>query len=387
MLAGERAARRRLAVFYFVYFTLLGSYAPYFGLYLKSLGFSAWHIGVLLSLVPLVRIVMPVLWAAAAEAGGRHRQVLRVSTWGAVGSAAALNFVQSFWGLFAVLLLLNVLWCAALPLVESATLSRLRERPGDYGRIRVWGSVSFVLAVVCLGALVERWGPGVLCPALALLFAANALAAWGVPFDAPTGPVAATGPWLQALRRRDVVALLAGCFLMAVAHGPYYTFFSIYLVEQGYSKATVGLLWGLAVVAEVGVFLWLPQLMRRFSLRALLVGSFLLAALRFIVIGAWPGLILLTVLAQLLHAASFGAHHAAALAAIHAAFPGPHRARAQALYSGIGFGAGGAVGGLLSGWLWGSAGALATFCLGALAALCGLLVILVGFHPARAQRL
>jgi len=129
------------------------------------------------------------------------------------------------------------------------------------------------------------------------------------------------------------------------------------------------------VIAEIGVFFFMARLLRRFSLRQVLLASFAAAVLRFLLIG-W-GVDSLSVLlgAQLLHGLTFGAYHAAAIAAINRWFPGRCQARGQALYSSLSFGAGGLLGGLVSGWTWDGLGNAATFGIGALFAVCGLVLV------------
>ena len=148
----------RLSLFYFVYFAMLGAYAPYFALYLEELGYSALQIGVLLALVPVTRTVFPALWAWLADHHGRRRALVRWTTGGATLASAGLLLGTDFGWLFVVLLVLNAFWCGALPLVEASTFGHLRGHLGDYGRIRVWGSVSFVVVVALLGPLFDWAG-------------------------------------------------------------------------------------------------------------------------------------------------------------------------------------------------------------------------------------
>jgi MFS transporter, PPP family, 3-phenylpropionic acid transporter len=360
----------RLSLFYFVYFAMLGAYAPYFGLYLERLGFSPQQIGLLLGLVPVVRTVFPTLWAWIADHHGNRRALIKWTTAGATAVCAALLFGESFGWLLATLLVLNVFWCAALPLAEASTFGHLRGRMGDYGRIRVWGSISFILVVALLGPLLDVTGIGVLPWALLALFALMAGSAWLLPPDAAAPHDSERAPQLGAiLLRQDVLVLFAACFFMALAHGPYNAFYSIYLVDHGYSKTAVGGLWAVSVIAEILVFLWMPRILARYSIPAVIGFSLLCAVLRFVVIGwavEFPAII---TAAQLLHAATFGAHHAAALTAVHRIFQGRYQARGQALYSAVGFGAGGALGMFASGWLWTHAGPGWTFTCGAAAAL------------------
>ncbi|MCE9571478.1 MAG: MFS transporter, partial [Rhodocyclales bacterium] len=150
---------------------------------------------------------------------------------------------------------------------------------------------------------------------------------------------------------------------------------SIHLVAQGYGKALVGLLWTLGVVAEIVVFLLMPRISLRVSMRAILLACFVLAALRFLVIGWAADFIWLLVLAQLLHGASFGAHHAATMAALNRWFVAGQQARAQALYGSVAYGAGGLGGALLAGALWEKAGAGITFTAASALAVLGLILV------------
>lgn len=358
----------RLALFYFAYFAMLGAYAPYFALYLRSLHFTPQQIGVLLGLVPVVRIVVPGLWAWVADHRGTRRQLVLATTLAATVVSSGLLLGESFAWLFGVLLFLNLFWSASLPLVEASTLGHLQGQLGQYGRIRVWGSVSFILAVALLGPVFDHTGIALL-PALLLgMFALLAACAWMLPPDPPTGAHASHEPLGRTLLRPEVIALFAACFLMSVAHGPYHAFYSIHLVDSGYSNSAVGVLWAVSVIAEILVFLWMPAILRRFSIGTVIGFSLLCAAVRFVVIGWAVDHVAAIALAQLLHAATFGAHHAAALAAVHHFFKGRYQARGQALYSALGFGAGGAVGMFASGWLWTHLGPALTFACGSAAA-------------------
>ena len=177
------------------------------------------------------------------------------------------------------------------------------------------------------------------------------------------------------LRQRKVVFLLAAGLLMTAAHGALYVFYSIHLVAHGYGKALVGVLWTLGVVAEIVVFLLMPRISLRVSMRRILLACFALAVLRFMMIGWAVDFLVLLVLAQLLHGASFGAHHAATMAALNRWFAAGQQARAQALYGSVAYGAGGLGGALLAGALWESAGAAITFSAASALALAGLILV------------
>jgi len=182
-------------------------------------------------------------------------------------------------------------------------------------------------------------------------------------------------PIAHVIRQPQVIALIVACALMAVAHGPYYTFYSIHLVGYGYTKGTIGWLWSLGVICEIAIFFWMAHLFRAYTLRQVLIASFGLAAIRFSIIAACADNFPLLLIAQTLHAASFGSFHAAALGYVHLFFRGRNQARGQAIYTSLTFGLGGTVGGLYAGYAWDRFGAVITFAGAALCACAGMLIL------------
>jgi len=365
----------RLSGFYFFYFAFVGAMSPYWGLYLKSLDFSAFQIGVLMSLLQVMRIFAPNLWGWMADHLGRRVLIVQVAAATSFLSYFGVFFGTSFAWLFAVMALLSFFWSASLPLVEATTLSHLGEHTGKYGRIRLWGSVGFIVAVVGLGYLLD------VLPIRSLLWAILGFMA-GIVLFSRYIPEAQVEPhhtdhlpvW-SVVRRPEVLAFIGGGFLMAAAHGPYYTFYSIYLVDHGYSKGTVGWLWAVGVICEIGVFLWMPRLFKALSLRRVLLASFFLAVVRFLTIGWGVEWFALVLAAQVLHAATFGAYHAAAVAVVHRMFRGRHQSKGQAIYNSISFGAGGTLGGLYSGYTWDAVGPAWTFTIAAACAFAAFVLV------------
>jgi PPP family 3-phenylpropionic acid transporter len=173
---------------------------------------------------------------------------------------------------------------------------------------------------------------------------------------------------------------------MQASHGPYYAYFSLFLHRQGYADTTISQLWALGVVAEIIVFLYMSRLLARFSPRTLLLASLALATLRWLMIASEAGNIYILSVAQTLHLASFGVYHAVAIHLIHRHFGGRLHGRGQALYSSIGFGAGGAAGSLAAGWLWSAVGPASVFYGAALAAGAGLVLAFFGLPGRGAAR-
>ena len=364
----------RLAAWYFWYFAFIGAFLPYFALYLQSVGFSAGRIAVLMSLGQFMRLLAPLLWSWLADSGGRRVRIVVASTAASLASYSVVFLTQDFVGLLIGMAILHFFWSASLPLVEALTLGHLAATPERYGRVRLWGSVGFIVAVMGVGLLLD------LAPIASQLWVS-----WAVLLGAFLSALTLTeskrhegqvvAPILDVLRQRKVGFLLAAGLFMAAAHGALYVFYSIHLVAQGYDKTVVGLLWTLGVMAEIVVFLFMPRISLMVSLRQILLACFALAALRFALIGWAVEFIGLLVFAQLLHGASFGAHHAATMAALHRWFVAGQQARAQALYGSVAYGAGGLGGALLAGALWERAGAGITFSAASLLALLGLILV------------
>jgi PPP family 3-phenylpropionic acid transporter len=351
----------RLSVFYFFYFGTLGVLVPYWGLYLQSVGFSPVDIGNLIAILMFSRIVAPLIWGWIADHRESRMAVVRLASFLAFAAFAGTFFGTAFWWLAAVMLLFSFFWHASLPLLEVFVMSHTVSRPGAYGRVRMWGSIGFIVTVTALGPVIDRQGPWWILPALLSTMLGIWVSSQMLPESEMQGPVAHPGPFRQALLRPEVFAFLLACLLMQISHGPYYTFYSIYLQGHGYSKTLIGLLWALAVLSEIGVFLLMQRLLRRVALRAVLIASFLLAAVRWLLIGHYPESLPVLVLAQTLHAATFGSFHATAMQLVYGFFTGKHRHRGQAVYGSLSFGIGGAVGSLYSGHTWITLGPTMTF--------------------------
>jgi PPP family 3-phenylpropionic acid transporter len=367
--------RRRLAGFYFFYFAYLGAFAPFFSLYLKAVDMSAVQIGVLMALPQLTRIVAPHIWGCLADRGPSRLRVVRFT-----GMAGLACFLGVFAGsgfalLFVVLFAMTFFWSAALPLIEATTLSHLGEETAHYGRIRVWGSVGFIVAVVAVGYLLDWLQVSVLPWVVTAMMIGMLALSWQIPDATPGAHASDQLPIWDIIRKPAVVALVVASGLMAAAHAPYYTFYSIHLVNHGYSTGLAGWLWALGVLCEIGIFVWMPHLYRAFTLRQILIASFALGIVRFLLIGWGAASLLLLLLAQVLHAATFGSFHAAAIGVVHRLFRGRHQARGQAIYGSLSFGVGGALGGFASGYGWDYLGAGITYSLAAACALAGMLIL------------
>ncbi len=370
-----------LAPVYLFYFGALGILIPFWAPYLRDLGLDPVQIGQIMAVYLAWRLIAPTAWGWMADHSGRRMLLVRLA---AIASAVAFALVSrrtDYGGLLVFMSLFAIFWTALIPQYEANTLSVLGPRIASYGRIRLWGSVGFILAVVAGGWWFDLNGLDSVPTIAAALIGLVALSS----FLTPSGPQVSEEPDQlplgRILRQPRVIALLLVALLVQAAFGPYYVFFTVYLEELGYARTTIGILWALGVAAEIAVFLYSPWLFRVFSRRSLLAGALGFAVLRWCLTAAFADNLALLVFAQLLHMASFGLFHAVAVVCVHDFFPGKTHGRGQALYSSAGFGAGGALGSLYSGYSWSLLGPQAMFWIAAGLVAVALIIAVVWIHP------
>ncbi len=373
----------RLSTFYLFYFVSIGAFVPYWTLYLKSLGYSAAEIGELMAVIMITKVISPNVWGWLADHTGRRMLIVQIGCVCAALGFTGVFFAENYWQLMAVMLFYSFFWNATLPQFEAITLNHLGEDSHRYSMIRLWGSIGFIIAVALLGPFLAFKGAVIVPQVLLVVLAVIAVLSLWMPAERAGAPLAADSePLLQVLMKPQVAAVLLACFLNQASHGPYYTFYTIYLEQHGYSSGVIGLLWALGVIAEVGVFLVMHRLVLRLGLRRLFMLSMALTSARWLMIGFGVDDPAILFSAQLLHAASFGIYHAVAIQLIHRFFKGKHQGQGQAMYSSVSFGLGGAVGALYAGYLWEWAGATQTFLVAAVLSAAAYLVVWRGVRHA-----
>ena len=378
--AARQVPTLRLAAFYFLFFAIAGAALPFLPVYLQSHGYDAADIGAMLAVGTATKILAPNLWAWWGDRQGTRMRVVRVGICGALVTFSLLLIVDnSFWVLAITLASYNFFWNGVLPQFEVITLQHLAAAEANYGKIRLWGSVGFVLAVLAVGAATESFGIALLVPVVVALIVLLAVASMSITDPPATVPSAsAANPLSQlsnVLSDPGVRAFLFAIALMQASHGPYYTFFTIHLESLGHTRTFVSVLWVLGVVAEVALFAIAPALLARFALRQLFIVCFVVTAMRWLMMGLAPDSLLTLIAAQLLHAVSFGLFHATAIQIVKTRFGGAVQGSGQALYSAVGFGIGGALGTYTAGVLWSAFGPLVSYSAAASAAFIAALVL------------
>ncbi len=367
---------KRFSALTFTYFGAIGLFNPYAPLWFQSLGFSTLVIGLIASLQSWTRVFAPYAWSWAGDHTGRRSEFIRLAALGALLSALCLLAVPQLQPMDArdltvtVALMTTLLFVAnsgVVPLYEAMLAQMLATPDGGidvrrYGRVRVWGSIGFICTVVAFGQLLERIGIRAFPILVGVMNALLLVAALRLP-DTRADALHAepAPPALPLLKRPEVAWFFASVFFTVLAHTSLYAFFSLYLVDLGYGKGAVGALWAVSVAVEIVFFWtqgrWFPRATPHTWLKVVAV----VTSLRFVAIAAGGASPTVLVLAQLTHAITFAAHHAACIAMVQRLFPGRLRGRGQALYTTLGYGFSGVLGGVGGGWLIGHLGFAAVF--------------------------
>ncbi len=387
----QRYLYQRLSAFYFFFFAALGVFIPYWPLYLKSLNFTAVEIGELMAIVMASKILAPYLLGWLSDYLQKRLIIIQISLLLTVVAFAGVLTYQSYWWFVIVMTVFGFFWNASLPLFEALTLDHLSENHSRYSQIRLWGSIGFILTVAALPLIIEDSGIALLPLLILGLLIANGLSSLLVKDKVEKTTENESGNIFKILRQPIVIGLLLACALQSLSHGAYYTFFSIYLEDHGYSHRTIGLMWALGVFAEVMLFIVMHHLFSYFSVFRLFSFALLITSIRWVILALWIDNMAVLFFTQLLHAASFGLFHATAINLTHQLFPGRLHARGQALYAGISFGLGGALGNLLSGYAWDEIGSTWTFiasgCIAVIATIVAAKYVTKGYLPRYANRL
>jgi MFS transporter, PPP family, 3-phenylpropionic acid transporter len=342
------AVRRILAAQYFVYFGGMGVFLPYFNLYCYHLGFSGTQIGTLSALRSVVLVLLPLAWGALADHFQARRGLFILCNLGSALLWSLILGVDSFGLMAAVLVGQTIFYAPLVSFLEAFAMDTLGSEKRRYGRMRVWGSIAFILVVLLLGQFLERqplsW---VVVLILGDLILQSLLAFW-MPTAATAGGRRFGAGFGQLLTKR-VILFLAAAVLMLISHGAYYGFFSIHLEELGLSRGFIGTAWALAATAEIFVMLNSNRILTTFSYPGLLRFSFVMAIVRWLLL--WqltsaPAIIA----AQVLHAFTYGSFHIASILYMDQLAPPGVKTLGQAINNAVTYGLGLMVGFFLSGW-------------------------------------
>ncbi len=335
----------RLASFYGAVFLLIGIFMPFFPVWLKSRHLDEVEISLILAAPLLSRVLFTPLISFFADHLGNRRLVLIRLTWGSFFALLAFLPAQDFWVLLFISMSFGIFWTSIMPLTEAIAMTQVRQQGLDYGRIRLWGSLSFIAASLIAGLLVDLWGEASILYMMLFAMATTIIAAYALPCDATKRQLEKTAP-LPPIHWRDAARLMRSklfiLFLLTSAciqatHAIYYSFGTLHWQSLHIAVGLIGALWAVGVLAEVTLFAWSNVVIECIGPTRLLVFAALGAVVRWSVTAFDPPLGLLFLI-QVLHAASFGAAHLGAIHFIARAVPERYSATGQGLYAAFAMG-------------------------------------------------
>jgi PPP family 3-phenylpropionic acid transporter len=347
-------------------------------------GFTVIEIAILMSVLQVTRIIGPFSWGWLSDYLSNRIGIIRFCACLGALVFIAIYFLHSYISFFIWMFVLHIILSSLMPLGESATVHALfKDNSFDkrYGRLRLWGSIGFIVMVLFAGELFQR-NSIELYPLVGTVVLI-ALAAITFLMHEPKleRHKMVKGEFWVVLLNPDVRWFLLSGFFMQFAHAALYVFYSLYLADLGYNKFQIGLFWALGVFAEVVFFYYQSKVLSRLDPEVVLQASFGIGIIRFALMAFLP-ITSVLIIAQIMHAGTFAAHHSAATKLLQRWFTGPLQARGQALMATVSYGLGGTLGGLFAGWIWENSQPRDVFVISAFA--CGLAGMAI--HKLRPQQ-
>jgi len=354
---------------YFLYFGVMGIFLPYFNLYCYHLDFTGFQIGVLSGIRSVALVLTPLIWGSLADRFQSRRPIYIFCSCISTLIWAFYLFFTDFWAMLVITVFYGIFYSPIISFLEAFTMDVLGVEKKRYGRLRVWGSMAFITAVIVVGKIIDLYSIHII---LFLIFAGSLAQAF-ISVRIPDIPMIKKESFTRNVKdffNRRVIVFLFCAFLMLVSHGAYYGFYSIHLENLGYGSSFIGIAWALASIAEIVVMLNSDRILKRFSIEDILFFSFMAATLR------WFALYFATsaaalLLLQVLHAMTYGAFHVASILYIDSQTPDEAKTLGQAVNNAVTYGLGLMVGFFISGFLFESVGSFSLFMVSSFIALFG----------------
>ncbi len=354
---------------YFVYFGILGLFLPYFNLYCYHLGFSGFEIGILSSVKTLTTALFPMIWAALADRFHIRRPIYIFCTFASTAIWALFLLTTDFWAMLAITAFYGFFYAPIIAFLESFSMDLLDQEKARYGQLRAWGSLSFVMVVVLAGRVIDAFSTEIIIVLILAGSLIHSFLSLNIPSTKQTHQSGFSAGAKTMLNRRVVIFLICA-FLMLASHGTYYGFFSIHMENLGFSGTFIGIAWALASISEIFVMVNSQRILKRFSYENILIFSFIIAVMRWVMLFyATSALVILV--AQVLHAMTYGAFHVASILYMDQLTPAETKTLGQAVNNAVTYGFGIMAGFLLNGYYFEILGAPVLFLISAVMAFCG----------------
>jgi PPP family 3-phenylpropionic acid transporter len=356
---------------------VFGIFLPYFNLYCYHIGFTGFQIGALSALRSVTLVLFSLAWGVLADRFQIRRPIYILCNIASALIWIFYLFTENFWVMLIITGFYGMFYAPIISFLEAFSLDVLGTEKKSYGRLRMWGSIGFILVVISLGKIIDLFSVSLIL----VLILAGSLVQASISFKIPDINISKKDLFssdTKSLLNIRVVIFLFCAFLMLVSHGAYYGFFSIHLENLGYSNTFIGVAWAIASAAEIFLMIKSYRIFTCFSPEKILTLSFIVAAIRwFILFFATSETIIL--ISQLLHAVTYGTFHMASILYIDLLSPNKNKTLGQAINNAATYGLGLMVGFFLSGYLYENMDASFLFIISSLIAMAGG-VIFKGFH-------
>ena len=344
----------RFSVYYAAIFLAIGIHLPFWPAWLEFRGLSAAEIALILSVGVWIRAFANPLIAHFADRSGAHKKIIMISAAGGVFTYALFGLAEGFWTLFLINILASAMFMALIPLGENLASRASVEHGFNYGRVRLWGSITFILAAYVGGWVVERIGDAVILWMIVAAMIAAFIASCSLPERSARDPQKASDarfPAFTLMRQRQFLIFILSVSLLQSSHAVLYVFGTIHWRSAGISDALIGVLWAEGVVAEIILFAFSASVLARLTPIKLMWIAAIAGLLRWTILGSSTDITVLFA-TQWLHGLTFGAAHLAAIHFILRTVPENMSASAQSLYSGFAIGLVMGLMMLVTGWLY-----------------------------------
>ena len=344
---------------YFIYFGVLGIFLPYFNLYCYHIGLSGFQIGALSALRSATLVFFPIIWGKVADKYQARKPIYILCNFISAGIWIFYFYTVSFWSMVVITVCYGMFYAPIISFLEAFTIDVLGKKKKNYGKIRVWGSISFILLVTIQGYIIDIYSINII---LALILTGSIIQSFvsvKIP-DIHIKKEKAATPDKKVLINKRVIIFLFCSFLMLVSHSAYYGFFSIHMENMGYDNSFIGIAWALAAFFEIFVMIKSNFIFKRFSMENVLSFSFFVAAIRWFLLFfiEAPAAILFS---QVLHAVTYGTFHIASILYMDFLTPEGSKTIGQAINNSLTYGFGLMTGFFINGYLYEKTGSFTLF--------------------------
>lgn len=366
-----------LFFFYFFFCALIGVMMPYISVYYKSIGLTASEIGRLMSTFTLSGILVPHFWGWLTAKVGLPKRILQMGILGCFVAVIPFNWTDQFETLWLLTCLMALFYSALLPMTDSLAVRSIRHLDVPYTRLRVGGSIGYVVAVAGGGFLIGHFGIWIVIPTMCTFLALAVVTSLFLKeqaYEAQTHKE--TTSFISLVKTPESMLFFVLAFLAFMSHAPFNVFFAVHLSNEGYSGEQIGLLMAVGVVIEIVLFLFFGNAIKKFHVVHIVMLCFVCGIIRWFLVGWFAYILWIVIFTQLLHCITFALFHMVSIEQIRRLFPERYAGQGQAMYSAFAIGLGGGLGMVFTGYLWEWAGGAWAFTAASMTSALALIILI-----------